>query len=432
MGDRCLEGILTNETSEQAKGESVEVAIRASELHRDPPDLTTQLRLYSRAEEAPATEPRYGGFLTELEAGKDGWWIVRSNNLAHLGDHLSAGITAKRVPPMELFWSTMRGAGMPPERLHMHGWRPPREPMIVALPITGIQPIGELQAGQVRLTKDPEVPKLWAELSHDEVKEPFESAGFWAVMRVEANTLFDAEQTAVRHFERVIDRLALAAHYASAELPNGELRPYQRQRQLEQIRLVSVAGVHGLKTRRTWLRGYAHPRAVQSIDSAVLTGVADYIGSGAPRIDEAVAAWRRACTEDDPAVAVVALAEAIEFYAAGVKIPPLFTRVELDSLRAAIPTRLADKKVERIRLMIDRLNDPPATARLRAALVADGVRFSEAEFGLLVVIRGLRNKILHGQERELPSEDDLAQALSLVNRMLLFRLRANRVKTTKE
>lgn len=131
-------------------------------------------------------------------------------------------------------------------------------------------------------------------------------------------------------------------------------------------------------------------------------------------------------------MAVVALAEAIEFYAAGVKIPPLFTRVELDSLRAARPTRLADKKVERIRLMIDRLNDPPATARLRAALVADGVRFSEAEFGLLVVIRGLRNKILHGQERELPSEDDLAQALSLLNRMLLFRLRANRVKTTKE
>jgi len=308
----------------------------------------------------------------------------------------------------------------------MHGWNPPRESMVVAVPITGMEPVGELEAGQIGLTQDPEVPKLWAELSHGEIKEPFEAAGFWAVMRLEASTLFEAEQYAVRNFERVIGRLALAARYASAELPNGELRAYQRRRRLEQIRLMPIAGVHGLRTRRTWLRGFAHPRTVHAIDSSVLTGVADYIGAGDRRIDEAIAAWRRACAEEDPAVAVVALAEAIEFYAAGVKVPPLFTKAELDSLRGAVPMDLADEKTARVRLMIDRLNEPPATTRLRAALVADGVRLSESEFELLGVIRALRNKILHGKERELPSEDQLTQALSLVNRMLLFRLRANR------
>lgn len=118
FGARYLDGILTSESSGQAKGESVEVALHATELHRDPPDMTAPMQLYTRVD-GVAKDPRYGGYLTELEAGKDCWWIVRSNNLAHLGDHLTGGITTKRVPPIELLWGVLRAS---------RSWSPCRSP----------------------------------------------------------------------------------------------------------------------------------------------------------------------------------------------------------------------------------------------------------------------------------------------------------------
>jgi hypothetical protein len=426
FGDRDLKAFLMKEVDDLRAGKSVEVSISEDELHRNPPDLSAAFRLYD-ATVPVGDDPdkaRYGGYVKEIEQGQRGWWTMRSNNLAHLADHITGGIVVRNVPVPEIFWSTMRGAGMPPDKLRVHDWTPPPpEPILVVVPVAGLAPIGTLAAGSIHITTDRSVLEPFESLEHAQLKPQFVDAELWAVMTIIARTLFDAEQQAVRFFERVVGRLALAARYSSAELPNGELRGFQRKQLLERIRLVHIAGVRGMRTGRLWLRGYAHARAVEPTEAAILTGVAEYIGASDQRVDDAIVAWRRATAEEDPAVSVVALGEAIEFYAATTKVPKLFTKAELGQLQKLIPNELAEDKAARVALMIDRLNEPPLSARLRTALDNDRVRYSGAEFDLLVEIRGLRNKILHGKERELPSEEQLNQALGLVNRMLLFRLK---------
>lgn len=431
FGGRDLKAILIQDVDDLKAGRSVEVAISESELHRDPPDLSAPFRLYDPTA-PPGDDPekaRYGGYVTEIEHGRPGWWTLRSNNMAHLGDHLTGGIVVRNVPVPEIFWSTMRSAGFPAAKVRVHGWNPPLEPILVVVPVAGLAPIGTLAAGVITITADRSVLEPFESLKHDQLTSRFAGADLWAVMTTSAQTLFEAEQQAVRIFERVTGRLALAARYCSAELPNGDLRAFRRKQLLERISLVDIAGVRGLRTGRMWLRGYAHPRVVEPTEAAILTGVADYIGAADQRVDDAIAAWRRATSEEDPAVSVVALGEAIEFYAAAVKVPRLFTKAELATLRTRVPADLTADKAARVKLMIDSLNEPPLTTRLRTALESDRVRFSEVEFDLLVEIRRIRNKILHGKERELPAEEHLSQAFSLVNRMLLFRLKRLREAT---
>lgn len=424
FGDRELQAIVINQADDRKTGKSIEIAISEAELHRDPPDLSAQFRVYDASSGGNATDhARYGGYVTDVERGSRGWWKLRSNNMAHLGDHLTGGIVVRNVSVPEVFWSTLRGAGFPPDKIRVGGWKPSIEPILVVVPLDGLAPIGTLEAGAITITTDRSVLEPFGSLDHAELMPLFLGAELWAVMTITSRTLFEAEQQAVRHFERVVGRLALAARYSSVELPNGELRPFRRKQLLERIRLVQIAGVRGLRTGRTWLRGYAHPRVIEPTEAGVLNGVADYIGASDQRIDDAIAAWRRATSEEDPAVSIVALAEAIEFYAASVKVPALFTKSELAKLRELLPEQLSEDKTARVRQMIDGLNEPPLTKRLRAALDQDEVRYSKAEFELLVEIRGMRNRILHGNERAVPTEEQLNQAFSLVDRMLLFRLK---------
>lgn len=425
FGGRCLDAILTSEASDALGSRSIELHVAESELHRDPPDLTVPFQVYDLPMEQPPDPEgaRFGGYVMDLEPAEGSWWAIRSNNLAHLRELRTGGITSKRMAPMELMWTTMRGAGYPPDRLRFHGWNPPTERMIVVVPVEGAEPVGEMDTGTFGLTVDPSVPKLFEDLHHDELMAPFVATGFWAVGAVTSATMFEAEQAAVQEFVRILDRLAVAARYALAELPTGEVRPFRRAHQLEQIRLRPIAGVKGLGSGRMYVRGTEQPRADERVGPSVLTGVGAYIGTSHRRLDHAISAWRRATSEDDPSVAAALLSEAIEAYTAGVKVPKLFSDEDLGALRKALPSGLSVLKSERVGKLIDALNEPPVLMRLREALRRDKVIYTEEEFRLLVTIRGLRNKIVHGQARKLPSEEQMSQALSVVNRMLLFRMR---------
>lgn len=138
-------------------------------------------------------------------------------------------------------------------------------------------------------------------------------------------------------------------------------------------------------------------------------------------MDEAINAWRRATSTDDRTTAVIALAEACEFYANGIEI-----HVFTDEERAAIGDRavegLDDDRRDRVLRLLERLNDPSFRTRLGAGLTLDRVPHDDAEVNLLTRLYSLRSKILHGSERKLPSHDELRQAIAFVNRMIVFRL----------
>jgi hypothetical protein len=284
-------------------------------------------------------------------------------------------------------------------------------------------PRGQVDAGSVALTVDPEVPGRFVGLGLPELYSAFVEPGFWAITVVHATRMYEAEQQGILTVDRVLGRLALAARYSLSETPRGVLRPFRRQRWQEQVRLRQIAGVAGVDRPGKWLRGYAHDYVITPMDAGILEGLEADVGAADDRVDEAISGWRRANTQADPAVAVVALSEAIEFYSAGVQVEHLFSDEERDVIRDAASTGLSGTQLERVQQLAGNLNDAPLSARLRAALDADRVHYSEAEFGLLAKFRGLRRAILHGEARKVPTDDELREALALVNRMIMFRLR---------
>lgn len=89
---------------------------------------------------------------------------------------------------------------------------------------------------------------------------------------------------------------------------------------------------------------------------------------------EALSAWRRAAEETDPLAAVVALWEAVEFYASGAKVPKIFPdKAARRSLKRRATEGLEGDQLRRMEDVLGMLNQPPLLVRLKAALEADGV-----------------------------------------------------------
>lgn len=140
---------------------------------------------------------------------------------------------------------------------------------------------------------------------------------------------------------------------------------------------------------------------------------------------EAVSAWRRAAEEPNPLAAVVALWEAIEFYASAVKSSKskLFQKAQRKAIYERATRGLQGQQLERVEDVLAVLNQPSLMMSLRAALKEDQVPYTEEEYRLLRSVRDARNEFVHGRSREAPSEADVRHAKAIVNRMLVCRIR---------
>lgn len=425
FGDRCFPARLLAQTAGPNIDPSVTVSVAGSDLRSDPAELTALLSVYPEGTVGAPTVPgrTFTGYVRSMEPDGEAAWRFEASSMATWEERPSGGISvAAGTPIPEVIWMTGRSAGLPPESVQIHNWRPPLGRIHVVIPVEGVSPQGELQAGPVGMTMDARLAERFAGLGPPVLQAGFVESGFWASVTVEARTMYDAEQRAIAEVQRVISRLALAARYSLTQTPDGTIRPFSRKRLLERIRMTKIAGVERLDSPGKWLRGFSHDTVVEPLDARVLLGIEGDIGVGDERIDEAIAAWRRASAEEDPTTAVVALAEAIEFYVAGVKVERLFGDEQLDAIRSAASVGLAGEQLARVKDIVGLLNEPPFKTRLRQALSQDQVHHNPTEFRLLERFRTLRNKILHGQARVLPGDDELQQALALVNRLLLSRL----------
>ena len=137
---------------------------------------------------------------------------------------------------------------------------------------------------------------------------------------------------------------------------------------------------------------------------------------------EALRAWWRAAEEKDSLAAVVALWEALEFYASGARVPKLFPKSVLKSIRNKASEGLEGEQLERVQNVLKTLNEPPLLVRLRAALENDGVPYMEEELTILRELRHVRNRLVHGRTAEMPSASYLKRGKAIVNRMLVYRV----------
>lgn len=268
----------------------------------------------------------------------------------------------------------------------------------------------------------------------DELKDRYTEATIWALTLNTARTLHDAEIESLKDIDLALGWLTAKAHYSEVSLPSRAPQAFYRQRTLSRITRRDVVVVRGTASGRQWLRA---PEDIPSRPQLVLSEIGEVelppLPSDSPtQVREAITAWQRAAEAKDPLAAIVALWEAVEFYAAGASANKIFSKAELKALRRRASEGLEGEQLERVQDVIARSNEPPLMARLRSALNEDKVPYKESELSLLQEVRRARNDLVHGRSRDAPLEADLKYATVIVNRMLVYRVERLNVGTVEQ
>lgn len=451
IGERSFRGVVVSAESDPARREAV-VSTDAKAVLEANPDFSKAARVSRVSGEPQILEFGIAGSVMTFGPHGPDTWHLRVLELGIFGNMTVGGLGFRGVTNEEYLWVIGRDAGFPPGRLNFPTFRPPKERFLVVIPVEGVELNADLEAGDVILTPNATVAKAFFGLGPTDLQADFIATGVWAAAEIDSARMWDAEQIAIRRFNRALGRLTLAARFPLAVGADGTLRPFDASTRAEQPRLRTIAGVSGRRTGRIWLRGYRNTPNRVPITHRVLAGLVNAISLPDERIDEAIAAWLRAGNEEDSTAAAVALSEALEFYAAGSHAPQLFTKTEIGQmkkaakeavglgrmesgprrtpgLQGAAPVSAEDRaRRERLDQRLGDVNTPPAAALLRAALDADGVECSDKDFDLIGRIREVRRLALHGQARVALDATDLRDGLSLVNRLLVARLRGLAVK----
>jgi hypothetical protein len=406
----------------------VAIDVSSVEFADAPIDAAAPMRVWtgSTTPAPPASVVIFTGHITAFETIEDGARI-RAGAMVPWQEQGTGGLTMLGVSVPEVVWSMARIAGLDSPQIDVmadQNWTPPAEPMLVVAAIRGLQIDAPLALGAVTLVSDPSFMKGWRLDSAPWIEE-FRGARVWAITDVVEAFVLEAETAGFRRIIQAIDRLALTTRYSFSTGPDGRIRSFARGQMGETLQVIPIVGVHGLKTGRLWLRGLLDPGLTfiaSSETRSALHAIAD-----APvelRLEEAIGAWRRATKGVDPASAMVALGESLEFYVAGTDVPELFSEDDLTKIRVALNGPWIDDQSQRLEQLVGWLNDAPFMVRLNSALARDHVELSEDERALLGQIRRARNDILHGKGRTSTDRNTLQRALALVDRILVFRLHA--------
>jgi hypothetical protein len=351
-------------------------------------------------------------------------------------------LAVRDIPAADMIYFTLRSIGWPEERMSLHGLdQLPFEPFEVRAPIEGVSLDQEAMIGGIRLVPgeaagDP-LRNLGSALENDEAQNLASAfrADAYAVALEPAARTFDAEHAALRSIDVALGWLNARTRYGLARAPNGDAMSFRRVRALARPRRGNVAYTRGLETGRQLIRLLGPSLPPASLTEQEFDFSSERLPPNVSFQDEqAILACRRAVEEEDPLARVTALWEAIEFYTAGSRARRLFRPEELTWVEKTVANSLpqdalTSEQQARVRHVLRELNSPPLLTRLRAALDRDGVPVSGGDIALLQRLRRLRNDAVHGRSTELPTNEELAHAISIVGRMLLFRLARLRADT---
>lgn len=330
----------------------------------------------------------------------------------HIGGLVSEGVKA-----VELIYCLLRLSGIPDERMDLDGWTG-SDPgvFLVAAPLEGIvvSSVHEVLGAMIGPANPAQV-----QVEAGELRERYTAANCWGSATVHAGSLFEAEQLGLEVIDDALCALHSLCSYSYSTL-RGTPRPYLRDRARLQPRRADVVFTGSVTTQRQWLRttsaSVRRPALDVGAELEELTAV-----DPNERIRLALREWSRAANSDTPFARVTHLWRAVELYARGAAAQALFGQHDIAAVRGAIASIDGLGSVQRKRLdqLVSGLNDAPLLARLRAALDRDGIAVGDAEMDLLKATRQLRNALEHARHITPLEDRRLAQALGLVNRILV-------------
>lgn len=346
-------------------------------------------------------------------------------------------ILGSEMQPLEKIYSILRLAGVKPEAMRLQGLAlPPPLPFTIVTPVDGVRLSQTISIGNVVLASDGFVAVATDDLlgapaaqtmmlGGESLLEAYRSATCWASTVVEASSLDVADEIGLLRIRRAIGWLALISGYSFSFAPPGAAREYRREAAvLGHPTLGRVAHVRAATGPQRWLRCIDSSRFRVELDASILDfAEARVPDSGEEELWEAVQDWQRASTALDFASKSSALWRGIECYAATSRsTAQLFTSAELDRLREKPPDWLNQEQSARYSSFLGGLKVIPLMSRLEQAIERDVVPISAGEMQAIRRARKFRNKLEHGG---IPSEseaDDLGTAVSVLGRILFFRL----------
>jgi hypothetical protein len=345
-----------------------------------------------------------------------------------VAESLIGGMTTRGVPHSELVYVLARAAGFRDEQIDIQGFPSlPREIFEVVVLIDGVSVDEPVAFAGVHFLPSARGRRALGVLdAGDELRTAFEAPAY-ALALVTASQMLDAEEQGVAEIDLALAWLTARLRYGLAVLPDGRPLRFRRSESLARPKRGDLVAVRGTRTPRQWLR---RPEIVQKEDVVSLVEARPRLDPDLPELtlqeSLALLALARATREPEPLARVQALWEAIEFYAQGTTVEPMFNKADLTALRKLLEEGMSDSFSERQRkrvlAQIDGLNDPPLLTRLRAVLDIDSVPYADGEIEMLSRLRKLRNSVVHGRGRELPQAEDVEYATSVVARMLVHRV----------
>lgn len=358
--------------------------------------------------------------------------VVRCEGATNLTEHANFGTLTAELSKEELLRSLLEVAGLSADEFPSIDSSAEQavEDFEVTLPIHGVRVTETFGLGSIEVVPASSAEQALTGLSDEgevatRLRAEFSRASGYGRVRVVASSLPMAEEAGLREIDAAVAWLVTRGRYGLARLPDGTVQSFSRQESLRAPRTGSTVLVRGTETGRTWLRStdlddVPIERALDS-DSAILNPAlpADLTVED----HHALLALRRATLAKTSESQLQALWDAVEFIVAKTKLPRLFEPRQLKDLRDLLPDWLGEKQRERVDKAIGDLNSSPLIPRLKWQLEKDGVPLTDAESKLLfVTLRQARNDPSHGRSSQSPSRSDIHHGISIVARMLVYRL----------
>ncbi|MFE2922518.1 hypothetical protein [Streptomyces goshikiensis] len=366
--------------------------------------------------------PRFTGTVAAAEPNADGV-SVKALGMLSLSETVLNTFTYRGFNGPELIYTLARSGGMREDQLRIEGLDAlPRETFEVIVPVSGI--IAEKPTGfaGVHFIPPGTASRILAGLDTSDRKYDGFDAQAYALALVTTTLALTAEERGIATIDFALAWLTTFLRYGHATLPSGETLHFSRKDSLARLTRQDWVAIRGLRTGRFWLR---RPGLLPQPHSVPLTPDGRRFHADVPRLtlQERLAflALARAANESDLLARVLALFEAIEFYASGTAVERVFAQVELDAIKASIPTTLKPEQKDRFNDFVANLNSPPLRRQLMKALDVDGVTYTPDEIKMLWQLRKLRNDVVHGKSKEMPKAEDVEYATSIVARMLVYR-----------
>lgn len=367
--------------------------------------------------------PRFvGGVISARPGGED--IAVEVSGMPELTESRVGLFAAWNVPHQEHVYTLMRTAGLKHEQLRIEGLDSfPKQVFEVLVPIHGMTVDGRAEIDEVVVAPPDGVRSALRELTDEkDLLDPFQRADCVALCHATAALMHDAEHQAIAKIDAALGWLAVMLRYGFAYWPDGTPRHFERSEFRALPHRGEVSWVRGPATGRQWIRETGPVSDTPRLDLSPRHLDFQPPAAFSVQDHQAVAALRRVASTSDPIQAVTAVWDAIEFYVAGRPGPRLFDDATLKRLRKSVPKDLPTKLRGRAIDAINRLNQMPLLARLRAAAEEDGVPTTDDEWETLSRLRRSRNALVHGASPEaVPSASDLRRAQSLVARLLVHR-----------